>query len=810
MRIDTTLREALHDLRYAARLWSQAPAFTVAATLVLALGIGATTVVFSIVDGVLLRPLPYKDPDRLVAVWRRNVREQGASKLFDTFVDFDEYRRRAASFDSVAAATWAVDSQVLTGHGPTREITVIPVSASFFSTLGVDAALGRTFAADDESRGCSVVLANAFWQNTLQADRTIVGSSIMLENRACTVVGVMPPGFAFYPQAAQIWTLLGPDTRPPRTDMSVGIFARLKGEVTPAQAQAELTALHSGLHPGEGLERDLIPTVYELQGEFTWLASRTLRSTLFAVSGAVGFVLLIACLNVANLLLGRSITRHRELAVRAALGASRARLLRQLLTEGLLLSLLGGGLGIVLAYGAIRYLRYSNPIELPVGADIVLHVPALLFAASVSVLTTLVFALMPALRASCIEAGPGLKAAGHGSTQHRASRRLVSGLVAIETALSVALLVGAGLLIQSVLRMTTEPLGFNPDSLVTTTVGISERKYPDAERQGQFFDELERRVSEIPGISGVALGSQRTPTDTLEIEGQPMSAPRLAARATLNSGSLSVLQVPLLRGRAFTDRDRSGSEPVAIVNESFLRAHLGGADPIGRRIRLGQRQNQTPWMTIVGVAGDVKGQSLYQEMSWTASPTVFRPFRQEPSRRAMLTIRLASGIAGTGDAVQREIAALDGSIPIGEVQTMNARLAKGLAYPRFRAFLSGGFALSALLLAVVGLYGVLGQFVAQRAREFAVRMAIGASRRHVFLLVARHGGIPVILGLAAGLLASFALARTLASLLYGVGPADPLTLIIMSTTLLSAAGLAMALPARRAARVDPMVALREE
>jgi predicted permease len=470
------IREASRDIRHSVRLWARTPGFTLAAALVLAVGIGANTVVFSIVDAVLLRPLPYRDPGRLVAVWNRNIRQQGPSKLFDAYADFEEYSRHATSFESIAAATWAVDAQPLSGPGPTREVLAIPVSASFFSTLGVNARLGRTFVPDDEPRGCAVVLSHTTWQNTRHGDEDIVGRSISLDHRSCTVVGVMPPEFAFYPPAAELWTLLGPDFRPARTQTMVGIFARLKPGVTPLQAQSELTSLYRARHPGEGIERDLSPTVASLQGEFTWLASRTLRSTLFALSGAVVFVLLIACLNVATLLLGRSLARDRELAVRAALGASRDRLVRQLVTEGLVLSLLGGGLGVALAFGAIRYFQYANPIELPVGAEVAVHLPTLAVTAVVSMLTTLVFALVPAIRASRTDVRQGLKSGGHAGIAARSGSHLVTGLVAIETALSVALLVGAGLLVQSVLRMSTEPLGFDPENLVTLNLSMPERE----------------------------------------------------------------------------------------------------------------------------------------------------------------------------------------------------------------------------------------------------------------------------------------------------------------------------------------------
>jgi putative ABC transport system permease protein len=804
------IHEVAQDVRYAMRLCVRAPGFTCAAILILALGIGANTAVFSSVDAVLLRPLPYDAPDRLVAIWNRNTRESGPSKLFGGYGDFEEYGKSADSFASVAAATWAVDGQVLTGRGPTREILAVPVSASFFSTLGVRASLGRTFTAEDERRGCSVVLSDRFWRNTLGADHVAIGQSITLKPRSCTVLGVMAPGFSFYPDAAQMWILLGPDFRPSREQLPVGIFARLKPGVTSSQAQAQVTALHRGRHQNDGIARDLTPVVYDLKGEFTWLASRTLRSTLVALSGAVTCVLLIACLNVATLMLGRTMVRERELAIRAALGAGQRRLVRQLLTEGFLLSLAGSAVGVLLAAAAMSYFRHSHPIELPIGADVTLHWPTLLFSAALTIVTTLIFALVPAMRASHLDVNQGLKSDSRGSIGGASRGRLVCSLVTAETALSVTLLAGAGLLIQSVVRMSTEPLGFDPDDLLTMNLSLPADRYSDAASQLQFYEELDRRLAAVPGAPDVAFSWARDETRTLEIEGQPESGQRLVGTQVMTPASLRVLKVPLLRGRTFDDRDVPASDAVAVVNDAFAREYFPGVDPVGRRIRAGDTGKPGPWLTIVGVAGNVKTTSLYQEMSWKESPTVFRPLAQDLRRRIAVVVRTPGDLTGTGSALQRQIAAMDSTIPLDEVQTMNARLAEDLAYPRFRAVLFGAFAVSALLLAAVGLYGVLGQFVAQRRHEFAVRMAVGASKRHIVLLVTRHGGVPVIVGLITGTASALAVTRVLAGLLYGVGHAEPFTVAGMSAILLAVAALATAIPARRAATVDPMVALRDE
>ena len=466
------LTDFVQDLRYALKLFGKAPGFAAVAVSTLALGIGANTAVFSVVDAVLLRPLPYRNPERLVVVWNRNVQHQGAgepgpSKLFQGYRDFEEYARRVESFDAVSVATWAIGPQLWRGRGPAREIFAMPVGASFFTMLGVQASLGRTFVDDDERAGCSVVLSHRFWQNELAGQSDIVGETLDLGRRACTVRGVMPQDFEFYPAAAQLWTVLGPDFLPAREQLGVGVFARLKAGATLEHAQAEVEALYAAVHRNDGAERDLSPVVYPLQQEFAWLASRTLRTTLIALSGAVAVVLLITCLNVASLLLGRSTGRARELAVRAAIGAGRPRLLRQLLGEGLLLSAIGSGLGVLVAIAAIRYFRYANPIELPPAADVAIHWRTLIFTAVLAIATTVAFGLLPAWRASLVNPGQALKAGGRGPVRGTSGNGLLRILVLGQVALSVALLGAAALLLGSVVRMSSEPLGFDPDRLFT-------------------------------------------------------------------------------------------------------------------------------------------------------------------------------------------------------------------------------------------------------------------------------------------------------------------------------------------------------
>ena len=790
------------DLRFAIRSFARRPGFTAVAALTLALGIGATTAVFSIVSAVLLRPLPYKDPGRLAAIWVTSTREKGLAKLFATYADYDQFRRHARSFESISAATWAVNTgRILTGHGPSRTVMTVPASATFFDTLGVPAALGRTFRAEDETRACSLVLSHNFWSSAFSADRSVISSTITLDQAPCTVLGVMPDRFVFYPPVAQAWILIGPNFQPDQPHMLVGIFARLKPGVTLAQAQTEARSLFRAIHTS-GETRDFEPIVLDLHGEFTFLAGRTLRTTLLIVFGAVLLVLLIACLNVANLLMARLSERHRELAVRAALGSPQSRLVRQLLTESLLLGLLGAALGVALAGAAVQYFRAASPIELTAGADVALNLPVLLFSALLALLTTLVFGLLPAVRASRVDLTERLKTGGRGSV--RGSHGFSRAMIAVEMAMSFLLLIGAGLLISSAFRMANAPLGFDPDGVLATRLALPLPKYAPAAARIRFYDQLLQR---LPGAS---LSSKVPPeaggNQTLEIAGRSIAegaAIHDVGADAVSPAFFDVLRTPLRRGRVFDSRDRETSPPVAIVNDALVREYFPRGDPLGRRIRI--PGGNMPWLTVVGVVGNLKHTELMNEMAWVETPILYRPLPQEPRP----FVQLATRTAGAQE-IRAQIAALDPAIPVGEIQTLRTRLARLLAYPRFRATVLAAFALGALLLAAVGLHGVLSQLVAQRVPEFGVRRAVGAQTRDLLWLVARQGGIPVLAGLVLGIGATVAFSRVLANLLYGIQPADPGTLAWVSLLLLTVAAVAILLPARRAAQVDPMIALRQE
>jgi predicted permease len=802
----------MQDLRFALRLIARNPGLSAVIIVTLALGIGANTAVFSVVDAVLLKPLPYKDSERLVAIWDKYIKEGNLSKVFASYADFEEWKSHSRSFDQIAACTWARAGQTLTGRGAARSLLAIPASVDFFSLLGVPAARGRTFRPDDLNQGCSVVLAHRFWQDALGGEPDIIGKSLALDGKACSVIGVMPAGFAFFPEPTELWTLLARDYPP-----DVGVFGRLKPGVSMASAQAEISRLHELLHKNDKKEPDVVPVVYDLQGEFTWMAGRNLRLSLLVLLAAVGFVLIIACVNVANLLLGRSLVRRKELAIRAALGSGQTRLIRQLMTEGLLLSSIGAMLGLLLAVFAIRYFQSASPVELPPGNPVTVNTQVLVFTASLSIVTALLFGLLPAWKASRVDVSDMLKAAGHGCSQGVFRSFLAKSLVIAEVALSLVLLAGAGLLMESVLRLGSADLGYRPERLITFRVTLPKGGYLEPEQRSRLYEELIGQAGALPGVQGAAVSSSLPMAwwdgvDALTIEGHPspVSPVHDVTEQVISPDYFRVMGTPLRSGRVFDARDREDSEQVAIVNEALVRKYFPNESPLGKRVKRGGPGVKSPWLTIVGVTGNEKRTTVYKEMDWVEEPFVFRPVRQKTPNSIAVAIRTAGDPPGLIPAIRRQILSLDSAVVVSDIRSMQERISRFLAYPRFRAVMLGLFSGLALLLAVVGLYGVLAQLVAQRTREIGIRMALGAQKQHVLGLVLRQGMLPIFSGLGLGLVATLALTRYLSSLLYAIRPTDPLALAVVSVTLLSAAFLGAYIPAHRAATLDPMAALRDE
>lgn len=588
--------------------------------------------------------------------------------------------------------------------------------------------------------------------------------------------------------------------------LPLGVFARLKTGVSQGQAQAEISTLHASLHRSDGKERDLVPVVYDLQEEFTFLAEAGLRTTLLVLFAAVSFVLLITCLNVANLLLGQALGREREFAVRAAIGCPRRRLIRQLLTEGLIIASMGGALGVGFAFLAVHYFQLNNPLEMPVGTRVDLSLPVLAFTAAISLVTALLFGLVPAWKASRVDVIEGLKTGGRG-TISGTPQKLTKILIATEVALSLVLLVGAGLLMQSVLKMGSEPLGFQAAGLTVTSVTLPSDRYPDAQRRLRFYELLASKLGKnaafATALPPYGLGAPLV----LHIMGKPI--PREAevhdvGQQTVGAEYFQVLGIRLMRGRTFDSRDRSSSEPVVIINDSLAREYFPDEDPIGRQILVGDPGTNNPWRTIVGVVASEKRATNYHQIGWVERSGALKPLAQDPVRAVSIAVR------GTAVDLRRVIDDIDAAIALGDTETMEKRLGRFLAYPRFRAVLLGAFAAFAVLLATLGVYGVLRQFLATRTQEIGVRIALGASSSDVVRLIAMQAGAPVLAGLVAGLIGASVVSRYLASLLYQISSGDPATFGVVAAALLGVAALAVYSPARRATKVDPMVALRNE
>jgi putative ABC transport system permease protein len=559
--------------------------------------------------------------------------------------------------------------------------------------------------------------------------------------------------------------------------------------------------------------------VYPLAEQFAYLTGPTLRLSVLVLFGAVCFVLLIACVNVANLLLGRCLTRQKELAVRAALGSGRARLVRQLLTETLLLTLAGALVGTLLAEGAVHYFRVLSPIAMPPGNPVAVNRMVLGFAAALALITAVASGLIPALRASHADPIDALKVSGRGATLGHTAGTLSKILAAAQVTLSITLLAGAGLLIESVNRLASVPLGFRLDHALTMTVELPKWSYTKTSERARFYREALNRAATFPGVESAAFATSlplrdgRFGANTLLIEGRPelsAAAIRDVAEVSITPSYFQTMRMALKAGRMFEDRDAEGSEAVAIVNEALVHKYFPNENAIGMHIRVGEQANDRAWLTIVGIVTNEKDSNFFREMSWEEIPLVFRPIAQQPPSSATLLIRTIHDQTQIGTVLQREIAALDSNVPAGGVQTMDERLSRVLAYPRFRAIVLGAFAGLALLLAGVGLYSVLAQSTSQRIQEFGVRMALGAGRKDVLRLVIRQGMLLTGVGLGLGLLLASASTRLLTSLLYGVRATDPWIWVAVSAALLLVALLAVCVPAWRAARVDPVIALRYE
>jgi putative ABC transport system permease protein len=805
------LDSLLADARHAIRSLSKSPSFTAVAVFTLALGIGANTAIFTVVEGVLLRPLPYPSPEQLVQIHEHDVNE-GRERGKISPADFIDYRERQRTLSGLAAFMWG-DFQYLGESGPER-LEATRVSASFFDVVGVPPALGRGFAPDDDLPGAepTVVLSHGFWQRTLGGDPGIVGRTILLNGAPHTVAAVMPKGFVPPSGPSDLWAPidLEPVLRDPvraRKFHFLGVVGRLKPGVSLPAARADLLGVAKALeqeHPdvNAGHLVAVLPLQDAVVGD--------VRPALLTLLGAVGFVLLIACANVANLTLSRAVSRQRELAVRAVLGAKRSRLVCQMITESLILAAAGGALGVALAAWGVPALLALAPVAIPLPERVGIDAPVLVFALVVSGATGVLFGLLPALAVSGFHPGLALKD-GERSSGSRGRQSLRRTLVGGQVALAVLLIVGAGLCVRSLALLHRAPLGYQPENVLVFATALPEVRYPNAEARVAFYEQLVERLRAIPGVRDAATVSNPplwgNATAGLTIEGRPAPtgpAPEVGY-VSVSEGYFRTLQIPLVAGRGFDTRDRSGAPGTILVNQAAARRFWPGESPVGAHVRLGPDPNQA-WAEVIGVVGDIRQDSV----SAHPGPTAYVPMPQDAWDAVALVVRSAVAPSLLERAAREATKAVDPAQPLYGFRPLVAFVAEDLARPRFSMLLLGLFALVALLLSALGVYGVVAYAVGQRTRELGVRLALGAAPGDLLGLVVRQGLRAAGYGVAIGLLGALVLTRLLSGLLYGVSPLDPASFAAAPVLLLAAAAAASYVPARRAARLDPMTALRME
>ena len=810
----------LKDLRYALRRLAHTPGFSAVVLLTLALGIGANTAIFSVVNTVLLRPFPYREPERLVVVDHfypsLNNLEAGASAP-----GFRDLRDQAQIFDGVYVRDgWA---PALTGEGEPQRLIAARASALMFQTLGVSPVMGRAFLAEEDEPGRNrvVVLSHGFWQRQFGGDRAMVGKSIQLNGEPYEVLGVMPPDFrdAFNPRV-DLWAPLALTPQQfagGRTNEFLTLIARLDPGITVERARSDMRTFANQLkaqYPDQ-YAPDWTLKVTPLNQK----VSGNIRPALLVLLGAVGFVLLIACANVANLLLARAASRIKEVAIRSALGATRRDLVRQLLTESMLLALVGGALGLALAWLGVQAVVTLKPANVPRIDELGIDPSVMLFTLGVAVLTGLLFGVAPAVQTSRTNLQETLKEGGRSSMSDRSGQTLRRALVVAEVALALALLTGAGLLIKSFARLQGVDPGFDAGNLLTFNLSIPPAKYRSDTTRAQYFDRVGEQVRAVPGVQGVAMASvmpfsNNWSTGSFRVEGYqpPQGQPGPWGDIRVVGADFHrVMRIPLVSGRAFTEQDDDRAPDVVIVDQEMLKRYWPNVDPIGKRITFNdpQRDSVVEWITVVGVVGHAKHEGLDAE----DRVQLYFPYRQGAGfvgTNLSFAVRTASDPSRALPAVRAAIHAIDRDVPISAVSTMEENIATSMGQRRFAMLLLGLFAAMAITLASIGIYGVMSYSVTQRAHEIGVRMALGAARVNVLSLVMRQGMTLVALGIAIGVLGALGLTRLIATQLYAVPPSDPATFTLVAALLIGIAALATLVPALRATRVDPVVALREE
>lgn len=802
----------LQDIKYSLRTLLKRPGFTIVVVLALALGIGANSAIFSVVNTVLLKPLPYNQPDRLYMLWGENT-AQGLVKDPLSFLNYLDWKERTRSFEDMAALTpqWSFN---LTGLGEAQDIHGLFVTPNLFPMLGVDAARGRVFLPEEEraDAGQVVLISHGMWQRAFGGGEAL-GKIIKLNDMPFTIVGIMAPDFEFLYEA-DVWVPMSPamptigrfmQSRTVRLYQAVG---RLKPDVDPVAAQAELNTVSSALgqqYPdtNQNLEMRMLPLHEEVTG--------SVRTSLLLLFGAVGLVLLIACANVANLVLTRSAGRRKEVSIRVALGAGRKRLIQQLLTESIMLAMIGGAAGLILAVWGVNALLAMSPESLPRQADIGIDFQMLGFTFLTALVTGVLFGLAPAIQASRQDQQSALKEGGR--NMQSGSSVFRSAMVVTEIALALVLLVGSGLLVRSLVNVLEVDPGFRTDHLLTMTARLPRAVYGEPQQRAAFWRTVEERLNALPGVVSVGAttrlplrGPNNNVTSTLTIEGQVIAEadkPEVDFRRS-NPSYFRTMGIPLVNGREFTERD--ADERTVLINEAMAQRYFAGEDPVGKRIKLGSNSANADWIEIVGVVGNVRHVGL----DTAPRPEVYRHLMSAPPYGPIWAIRTQTDPASLASTARNQIQALDADIPVSGIATMDELIDQTVGARRFVLQLLGLFAGLAMLLAVIGIYGVVSYAVAQQTHDIGVRMALGARAVDILRMVVGRGMLLTLIGLAFGVGGALVLTQFMAGMLYGISAADPITYVGIAVALALAALIANYIPARRATKVDPLTALRYE
>ncbi len=806
------------DLRFTIRTMAKSPGFTAVAILTLALGIGANSAIFSVVNGVLLRPLPFADSDRMFAIWGIRLNNERYPFRISDFLDF---RDRVRTLDQIAAyGNWSTN---LTGEAEPQRVTALRMSANFFEMLGIRAAIGRALVPDDDTPGRPkvVVLSYGLWRRLFGSDPGIIGRKLTLSGDPYAIVGVLPREFVLPSQNAELFVPMVPEADPFRNNRSstsfLRAFGRLKPGVTPQQAKEDLNRIAGMLrqeHPDDyDATIDIAPLRDEIVGN--------VRLMLLVILAAVGMVLLIACANMASFLLAKAAARRKELAIRAALGGSRVRLIRQLLTESMILAIAGGALGAALAVWGVDGLLTLIPANLPRSAEI--HVDARMFwlALSISVFSGVLFGLLPAIEASATDFNDALRSEGRTSSGSLSRNRMRRLLVVGEVALSLVLLIAAGLLLKSFMHLQELSPGFESRNVLSVRLALPAQRYKDREAVSVLYDKLHLRLARLPGVDSVATVS------ILPLSGPQASADfQIVGRKALSGKDipsaqyrmvdwnyLPSMRMPIVRGRNFSDRDTARTQPVAIISESVARSHWPGQNPVGAHLMLEDTTKAPREVEVIGVAGDAR----LLDLESAPAPCLYVSLRQIPdvnarwiSNNMFWLVRTPAALAGLAENVRREVHAVDPDVAASNIQPLNQYLSNAVESRRFSLSLIAIFATAALLLAASGLYALISHFVVQRTREIGVRVALGAQARDIFWQVLGEGLLLATGGVAIGLAGAFALARVISSMLFGVTSHDITTMLEVAALLVATSLAASYFPARRAVNIDPLVALRDE